>query len=56
MIDAVHPQKKNGTSTDSRAMRRNQPREQTGEEPEQARYAATPTHRARPKTLLASVE
>ena len=55
MMDVVQPQKKNGTPIANSATGRSQMREQTGEEPEHARYAATPTHRADPKSLLASV-
>jgi hypothetical protein len=55
MMDVVHPQKKNGTPIANSATGRNQMTEQTGEEPEHTRYAATPTHRADPKSLLASV-
>src|SRR5688572_32975004 len=55
MMDVVHPQKKNGTPIDNSATGRNQTTEQTGEEPEHARYAATPTHSADPKSLLASL-
>jgi hypothetical protein len=53
MMDVVHPQKKNGTSTASSATGLSQPTEQTGDEPEHARYAATPAHSAEPKSRLA---